>query len=301
MRSDPWQGWHDPWARGATKTSRVSKRDDNRARPAFDQRLWHWECGPSLADIGKVAHNITEGAIGFPTSGLQAAASQLAKLQIDKEFRQLKNQGCKMLRMLANAVALQRHFTEHGADCWLAKLNDIMVQLSSAPLVDPRSDDDMDKSRLQARPGTEIRLFSKPEHYEIASDANETSELEDLKRRVELLEKVFIFVDWDSLPAPEKDSIPAADDGDAEKKPPDTQAVRSLVSDIVSRGASRAASRRQHKWVNLCDKYAKHVRSQADLSFGLELILAQMERRLPHDCCRRLWELRSSCGDMLGT
>ena len=80
-------------------------------KPVTTDALWHIASGPSLGDVAKAAQSLVESRLCEPVNGLQAASTAVAKLKIDGSLTNSRNSATKMLRMLASAAALQRHFT----------------------------------------------------------------------------------------------------------------------------------------------------------------------------------------------
>jgi hypothetical protein len=71
----------------------------------------------------KAALEMAESLAGKHFSGLNQAASCLAKHVGSPEMQTQRNKACKMLRHLQQANAMERHFTQHGAEAWLSTLS----------------------------------------------------------------------------------------------------------------------------------------------------------------------------------
>ena len=69
--------------------------------------------------------------------------------------------------------------------------------------------------------------------------------------------------------------------------------ARQIVQDVVARSTARVAQRRLHKWRCLCAKYMEKKESEEYICYGLELLLAQMQDRLPGETAKQLLQLRS--------
>jgi len=82
----------------------------------------------------KAALQAAENALGAPCSGLGAAAAKLGKLGVKNTLA--KNSATKMLRSLASAEGLDRHFTECGTQRWLNKLEQLLCNLAAENSLD---------------------------------------------------------------------------------------------------------------------------------------------------------------------
>ena len=111
---------------------------------------------PFAAPAKFALHNI-EKCLGCAFSGLGAAASAVASLEHLDKTR--KNKITKMLRHLAVAEALDRHFTEQGVEKWMTNLqlliSGIVLPVATPGVVQPQKEDP-DTRTPRGRPDTQL-------------------------------------------------------------------------------------------------------------------------------------------------
>ena len=168
------------------------------------QDCWCAPCMQPLlfGSLAKYVQEYAEHCLQEPKQGLNAIATMVGRSAMEKRD---KNALTKMLRSLNASASMERHFTKYGAMQYTAKITSLLdtfaaTNQAASPTVSAAlhidicdSDTDVSEVPAGATPGPDVNDLDRDASLDV---------VQKLQSRVELLERVFVLVDWESLPPP---------------------------------------------------------------------------------------------------
>ena len=161
-----------------------------------------------FAPLAKHIQEYAENHLREPRQGLNAIANVVVHFSTTKKD---KNALTKMLRSLGASAAMERHFTQYSAKEYTAKLTSLLdtfaashrkseQDCSSAIFYDiGECEPEIDRFILPDA-STRPAVFAAEHGPSPFTDMADT--IAELQSRVAVLERVFVFVDWEQLAAP---------------------------------------------------------------------------------------------------